>query len=273
MDGGRAVRKVRGSGGAVVFAPDGRTVASISGHTLHHQAFMGGSNVFGAAPEPDEAVRLWEALSGQVVLKRRFASATAAAFAPGGRTLAWGDADGGLHLWDLGPEVPLADAESLEKLWNDLASEDAATAFQAVWTMAALGPAAVRLLKDRVQPATVDEGRLAQLLTSLDSDRFAVREAAMRELERFGLDAEPALRQAVDRKQLSAEARRRAELILKGLYSSKPPPATVRSLRAIAVLERIGSAESRRVLLALAQGAPSSPLTREAKQVLERWQR
>jgi hypothetical protein len=41
-------------------------------------------------------------------------------------------------------------------------------------------------------------------------------------------------------------------------------------LRAVEVLERIGNAEARRVLEALAKGAPEARLTREARTSLER---
>jgi hypothetical protein len=46
-----------------------------------------------------------------------------------------------------------------------------------------------------------------------------------------------------------------------------------RQSRALEVLEHIGNPESRRVLLALAQGAPHARLTKEAKAALDRLER
>lgn len=61
--------------------------------------------------------------------------------------------------------------------------------------------------------------------------------------------------------------RRRIEVIL-----SEPkwaPPLSLRTLRAIAVLERIGTPEARRILEKLAGGA-AAPETREAQKSLQR---
>jgi hypothetical protein len=44
----------------------------------------------------------------------------------------------------------------------------------------------------------------------------------------------------------------------------------VRGMRAVEVLERIGTAEARQVLQVIAQGAPGARLTREAQEALKR---
>jgi len=65
------------------------------------------------------------------------------------------------------------------------------------------------------------------------------------------------------------EQRRRIELLLAepGLVRS---PELRRQVRAVEVLERVGGAEARRVLEALAGGAPEARLTQEAKAALAR---
>jgi hypothetical protein len=50
----------------------------------------------------------------------------------------------------------------------------------------------------------------------------------------------------------------------------EPSPALLRGLRAIAVLEQIGTPEAKQLLLNLAAGAPEARLTREAKAALGR---
>jgi hypothetical protein len=135
--------------------------------------------------------------------------------------------------------------------------------------MTAAGARAVEFLRKRLRPvATVEPVQLSRLLTDLDSGKFATRASAFRELQRLGSQAEPALRQARQGK-LTPEARRRIEALLAspGLVRS---PETLRQLRAIKVLEVIGSREARQVLRALAAGAPAARETEDARASLRR---
>jgi proline dehydrogenase len=68
------------------------------------------------------------------------------------------------------------------------------------------------------------------------------------------------------------EARRRIKALLERLRTERfnPSPERLRVVRVVEVLERIGDAESRRILSALARGAPEAQLTTEAKTALER---
>jgi hypothetical protein len=68
---------------------------------------------------------------------------------------------------------------------------------------------------------------------------------------------------------LPAEARRRLEQITESLHDNIEPN-TLRTIRAIMVLEKIGSPEARRVLEALAHGAPEVRETEDAKAALKR---
>jgi WD40 repeat protein len=67
--------------------------------------------------------------------------------------------------------------------------------------------------RDRAGAAPADPERLARLLAGLNSNSFAAREEATRELERLGEAAETALREALKGRP-SAEVRRRAEALL-----------------------------------------------------------
>jgi hypothetical protein len=100
------------------------------------------------------------------------------------------------------------------------------------------------------------------------SDSFRRREAATRELEKLGPEAGPALRHALAGSP-SAEARRRLELLLAKAQGLRPAES-LRVLRTIETLERIGSAEARRVLEAVAARAQADWLTWEAKASLAR---
>jgi hypothetical protein len=63
------------------------------------------------------------------------------------------------------------------------------------------------------------------------------------------------------------ETRRRLKLVL-DIVTTTPAPEDLRTGRAIMVLERIGSADARAVLEALAGGAPSARTTEEAAAAL-----
>jgi HEAT repeat protein len=115
---------------------------------------------------------------------------------------------------------------------------------------------------------------LAGLLAELDDERFKVRERATRALEKLAETAEPPLKKALAGDP-SPEARRRIEGVLDKLKKDRlnPPADRTRLVRAVEVLELIGSAEARQVLNALARGAPEAQITLEAKTALERLSR
>jgi RNA polymerase sigma factor (sigma-70 family) len=118
-----------------------------------------------------------------------------------------------------------------------------------------------------IRPADAEE--LRRLLAELDADSFAVREKARTGLEALGDRATGALRQALGKKP-SAEARKRIQALLRGADGPVADRETLRSLRAVGVLEDIGSREARAVLETLAGGAGGARLTREATAALDR---
>jgi hypothetical protein len=159
----------------------------------------------------------------------------------------------------------------LQGLWADLASDDGVRAYRAMWATVAAAHHVVPFLGQRLRPVQpADKQRLARLIADLDSDRFAVRDQAAKELERFGELAEPALRQALQVPGVSLELRRRLEPLLAKLLRPVTDPQQLQALRAIEALEHIGTVEARRVLVNLAKGAPEARVTQEANAALER---
>jgi hypothetical protein len=102
----------------------------------------------------------------------------------------------------------------------------------------------------------------------LNSEILTVRQTAAREMEKAGEQAISPIQTELQ-KQPHLETRRRLEQILKAIFDN-PSPNTVRTIRAIMVLERIGSSEAQSVLESLARGAPGARETEEAKASLER---
>jgi hypothetical protein len=119
----------------------------------------------------------------------------------------------------------------------------------------------------------IDRQRIQGLLADLNSDRFEVRDRASRELIRLGEQVDLFLRELLVGKP-PLEVRKRIEAIREEILLTARgvvlPGETLRSLRAIQVLERIGSEEALRILDRLAKGASEARLTREAKASLQR---
>jgi hypothetical protein len=81
--------------------------------------------------------------------------------------------------------------------------------------------------------------------------------------------AEPALRRALA-DDPSIDLRKRLERLLDYLSRQVHRTGQVRDLRAIELLEFIGSPAARQLLAALAGGVPGARLTREAKGAVQR---
>jgi hypothetical protein len=240
------------------------------------------SNVLGPngmnAAKSSYRVRLWDAATGKELLQLAEKDARVLAFSPDGKTLAAGSfAKKAVFLWDLASEgrAPGADPKSLKahelaSLWADLAGDDAARAYQAVWTLVGAGPSAVAFLQEHVRPLpAIDPNRVRQLISQLDDNQFAVREKATRALQDLGLTVEPFLRQALADRP-SVEARKRLETLLDTLKRQGRSADERRQRWVIQVLEAIGSPEARDLLGLLGRGSPSAPETELAKAALKR---
>ncbi len=232
-----------------------------------------------ALTAPGGDLILWDLRRGKELhrFKGFDAQVTSLAFSPDGRRLVSGLSDSTLLVWDVGTP-PTATVEKLgavvaAKAWADLAGVDAKRAFRARWSLASAPEEAVSFLKEHLHPAkAADPQQLRRLLADLDSAQFAVREKAQEKLVQLGDLAEPALRQTLANNP-SLEIRQRVQAILERLRAPLTQPELLQALRAVAVLEDIDTSQARQILKELANGAPHSRITREAKASLERMQR
>jgi RNA polymerase sigma factor (sigma-70 family) len=248
---------------SLAFSPDGKVLAT-------------GYSYF---PRSRPTICLWDVASGRRLEEAQGhqGSVPFLAFSPDGKVLASGSTDTTVLTWDVARllrearrEEPAINSEEsalpLVNLWEKLASSQSATAAPAIWALAGAPRQTVPFLKDHlcaVPPG--DPLRIAQLVKAFDSDRFADREEAARALERMGEAAEPELRKVLAGRP-SLEIHRRVKRLVERLEGHE----WLRKLRALEVLEYVGTLEARQVLEALAQGAPQARLTQEGKASLER---
>jgi RNA polymerase sigma factor (sigma-70 family) len=253
----------------LVFSPDGRMLISTSGGDEQSR--------------PGHVVRAWDAWTGKELghFTGHQGTVPAVAVLPdvskGVAAIVSGSEDTTVLVWDgttlkkppAAQPGPLAAAQ-LEALWKDLA-DNPMRAYQAVAGLSAAKGQAEALLKDRIHPVPqVANERLAQLIADLESDKSEVRQKATEELEKLGESARPALDAALQRKP-TLDMTQRLQALLDRLGTAPPPPPDVLgTLRAVEVLERVGSPEARSILQRLAQGAARAPLTRQAEAALQR---
>jgi WD40 repeat protein len=241
---------------AVALSPDGRWVA---------------------AAGIDARLYLFEAVTGKpVALAPGHASFVfALAFTPDGKRLISGSDDTTALVWEvrklLGRAAVAArklDDDQLVKLWDDLGGADALRGQEAVRTLAASPKQTVALLTERLKlPAALKD--VARHVGDLGFDNMTVRDQAEGALADLGGLAEAELRKTVAANP-PAEVRKRIESLLKRLETGPGTYDGRRAVRAVDLLEEIGSAEARELLERLAKDYAGVRLGREARAALKR---
>lgn len=168
----------------------------------------------------------------------------------------------------------LLSANELAAMWDDLArADDEGTkkAFQAICRLVRSPKQVVPFLRAKLKPAAgPDQVRLEAWIADLDSSSFSTREKATLALEKLGPLKIPALKQKLTGDAPSLEVRRRLERLIEKAETNTLSGEELRGLRAIEVLEAIGSQEAKAVITVLAKGASGARVTEDAKRAQAR---
>src|SRR5207245_1662957 len=144
---------------------------------------------------------------------------------------------------------------NLEPHWKALANKNERKADVAILILRRAMKKAVAHIKSRLHPVPpVDSARIAELIQALDSNDAIAHEQAARELASLDGVAEPHLIKLLARSTTS-RLRARVNALLEELENRPFPEETRRGLRAIEVLERIGTTDAREIVRSLAEGA------------------
>jgi WD40 repeat protein len=197
------------------------------------------------------------------------------AFSPDGRRLVSASEDTTALVWDMQavstpPFRPVdRTGEELDVLWRRLAG-DAEAADAAMRELAACPAQTAELLAGSLEPWDRElSRRIADWVRDLDNDDDETRERAGAALTEAGADAEEALHAGLSRAP-SPQTRQRIEELLVRLLEQPPSAQRLRYLRAVQLLEWLGTPEARRILETLAAGAPEAERTRAAASALAR---
>jgi WD40 repeat protein len=219
-------------------------------------------------------ISAWEVSTGRerVRFKGHFNSVSTVGFTPEGRGIVTGGDDTQVLLWDytrrcrdgVWKEVKHT-RERQESLWKILASDDAVEAHRAIWELVADADETAKFLNEKLQPAKLPEAAwLMKTIDRLSSSMFAEREKATTELRALGDTILPHLRDA-RKNAKDTELRERLDRMIQELDQSAIANVLLQQVRAVEVLETIGTDDAKRILEKLARGEADSRLTREAK--------
>ncbi len=235
------VQPVRGST-ACTLSPDGRTLA------IHGT---------GAVVQVIDLEALW---NQRLEIPRGTVSSIA--FSDDGEVLAVGSSAGLVYVWPIPSPTPLgviseesAGTKGLELIWKALGYPER---YNAVWEMSAFEDDAVDFLRPHLAATPPAQAKdVMELVSQLDDPAFEVRQEAFQRLRDMGVSAVPILRVALA-DQPSAQTKLRLSELLRSYDSGFRPFGgdSLRRLRAIEVLERVGSHKARNLLQEVAETSP-----------------
>lgn len=256
----------------------GKEITSIATGPVRQLALAGGNRSLVTLDE--RQLRVWDLATGKETRSWPLpvAAPTVIRLTADGRRAFVALGDGTGLIWDVSVGRPVAKVPSeatFKAWWDELGDADARRAHAAAWRMADVpASAAVGQMRRYLRPAVAvgDVKAMTKHMDDLDSDDFRTREQATRALEALGRGAVGEMRRALDRRP-GLEVRRRLEKLIAVAEGLPSLPEDLRTLRAIAVLEGVGTAQARQLLAELAKGEAYALQTQQAAAALQRLSR
>ncbi|HYV38592.1 MAG TPA: WD40 repeat domain-containing protein [Gemmataceae bacterium] len=245
--------------GGVAFSPDGRYLASVSD---------------GWSLKADRSIRVFEIATGTEIYSfKKELPIFAAAFSPDGSKLVVGGADATALVLDLKNltgkkrREQLSDKE-LAAHWAALSAEDAAMAYEARADLLHAPNSAILFLAKHLQPApAINVKQVEDWIKDLDNNDFKVRDKANKELGDLGELVRSPMQKALTANP-PLETRQRLKTLLDKL--EQITPSQLRYLRAIEILEGIGTPAALEIIGKLSKGNADGLTTVESKAVFAR---
>ena len=158
----------------------------------------------------------------------------------------------------------------MTRYWTDLQSDNVPRAYRAIDRFTNLGEEAITFLSEKLHPSPDEEKQIKRLINKLDSPFSGDIKESMKKLREMA--PSPAFwKQA--KGSLSTSAYTRIKEIMATQTTVLPESADMRRVRALVILERMGTPRARKVLESLGKLAPSARQTRDARTILERLDR
>jgi len=180
------------------------------------------------------------------------------------------DTSVGIYFWNLFPHALKGDgsltAVEIKEHWQTLRELPAQPAWQSMSVLISHPAITIHFMGENLKPRSF-ERRASELIDDLNHKVFARREQAEKELLSMGKGIEPFLREAAQSNLL--EQSRRAKKLLEALPEFDLHQ--IRNIRAVEVLERIGSKDAKALIERLAKGPEDDPLAKEARQSIQRF--